>query len=194
MSHSIIPELIIHPVTPKRWKDFTRLFGKKGACGGCWCMFWRLTRAEFEKGKGEKNRRAMKNLIDSGQIPGLLAYVDNVPVGWCSVGPRENYSALERSRVLKPIDNRPVWSIVCFFITKEYRRQGLSVALLKAAIDHAETNGATIVEGYPIDPREKDYVDTFAYTGLVSAFKKAGFKEVARHSETRPIMRYIIKK
>ncbi|MDD5427374.1 MAG: GNAT family N-acetyltransferase [candidate division Zixibacteria bacterium] len=194
MSHSIIPELKIHLVTPKRWKDFAKLFGKKGACGGCWCMFWRLTRSEFEKRKGEKNRRAMKNIIDSGQVPGLIAYADTEPVGWCSVGPRENYSALERSRVLKPVDDRPVWSIVCFYIARGYRRQGVTVALLKAAIEYAKSNGTTIVEGYPIDPKKKDYVDTFAYTGLVSAFKKAGFKEVARHSETRPIMRYIIKK
>ena len=187
-------KITIHPVTVERWKDFTRLFGKKGACGGCWCMFWRQTRAEFEKRKGEKNRRAMKRLVDSGQVPGLLAYADNEPVGWCSVGPREVYSALARSRVLKPVDDRPVWSLVCFFIAKEYRRRGLTVKLLKAAIDYTKKNGGNIVEGYPIDPKKKDYADTFAYTGLVSAFKKAGFTEVARHSETRPIMRYYIKK
>lgn len=157
-------------------------------------MFWRQTRAEFEKRKGEKNRRAMKSLIDSGTVPGLLAFINNEPVGWCSVGPRASYSALERSRVLKPVDDRPVWSIVCFFIAKEYRRQGLTIALLKAAIAYVKKNGGKIVEGYPIDPKKKDYVDTFAYTGLVSAFKKAGFQEVARHSETRPIMRFYIKK
>jgi len=182
----------IHPVTPERWKDFTQLFGKRGACGGCWCMHWRLTRAEFEKRKGDKNRRAMKRLIDSGHIPGLLAFADNKPIGWCSVSPREVFSALARSRVLKPVDDQPVWSIVCFFIAKEYRHRGLSVALLKAAIEYVKKNGGKIVEGYPIDPKKKDYVDAFAFTGLLSAFKKAGFTEVARQSQTRPIMRYYI--
>jgi GNAT superfamily N-acetyltransferase len=184
----------ILPVTPELWKDFTRLFGKKGACGGCWCMFWRQTRAEFEKSKGDKNRRAMKRLIDSGHVPGLLAFVDDEPAGWCSVAPRETFSALERSRILKPVDDRPVWSVNCFFIAREYRRQGLTVALLQEAIDHAAGNGGTIVEGYPVDPKKKNYVDTFAYTGLMSAFEKAGFREVARNSATRPIMRYYIKK
>jgi len=155
-------------------------------------MFWRQTRAEFEKRKGDKNRRAMKRLIDKGHVPGLLAFDGNNPVGWCSVGPRESYSALERSRILKPVDDRPVWSVVCFFIAKEYRHKGLSVALLKAAIDHAQKNGAEIVEGYPVDPGKRQYVETFAFTGLMAAFEKAGFKEVARRSDTRPIMRYFI--
>jgi len=155
-------------------------------------MHWRLTRAEFEKRKGDKNRRAMKRLIDSGHIPGLLAFADNKPIGWCSVSPREVFSALARSRVLKPVDDQPVWSIVCFFIAKEYRHRGLSVALLKAAIEYVKKNGGKIVEGYPIDPKKKDYVDAFAFTGLLSAFKKAGFTEVARQSQTRPIMRYYI--
>lgn len=182
----------IRPVTPERWKDFAALFGKKGACGGCWCMFWRQTRAEFEQRKGEKNRRAMKRLIDQGTVPGLLAYDDDSPVGWCSLGPRESFSALARSRILKPVDDRPVWSVNCFFIAKAYRRQGLTVTLLKAAIEHARKNGAEILEGYPVDPGRKKYVDTFAYTGLMAAFLKSGFKEVARRSDTRPIMRYYI--
>ena len=182
----------IRPVTPERWKDFASLFGKRGACGGCWCMHWRLTRSEFEKRKGDKNRRAMKRLIDKGHVPGLLAFDGDNPVGWCSVGPRESFSALERSRILKPVDDRPVWSVVCFFISNEYRHRGLSVALLEAAIEHAKKNGAKIVEGYPVDPGKRQYVDAFAFTGLAAAFKKAGFKEVARRSATRPIMRYFI--
>lgn len=156
-------------------------------------MFWRQTRAEFEQRKGEKNRRAMKYLIDNGTVPGLLAYDGDLPVGWCSVSPRESFYALERSRILKPVDDCPVWSVVCFFIAKEYRRQGLTVALLEAAIDFARKNGAEIIEGYPVDPGKKKYVDTFAYTGLMSAFLKAGFNEVARRSDTRPIMRFYIK-
>jgi len=110
--------LEFHPVTPKRWTDFETLFGAKGACGGCWCMLWRLTRKEFEQQKGEANRQAMKTIVESGEIPGLLAYSEKQPVAWCSVAPRENFPALERSRVLKKIDDKPVWSISCFFIHK----------------------------------------------------------------------------
>ncbi len=101
-------KLEFHPVTKKRWSDFETLFGEKGACGGCWCMLWRLTRKEFEQQKGEANRQAMKTIVDSGDIPGLLAYSKKQPVAWCSVAPREKFSALERSRVLKKIDDEPV--------------------------------------------------------------------------------------
>ena len=96
--------LEVHPVTQKKWSDFETLFGAKGACGGCWCMLWRLTRKEFEQQKGEANRQAMQTIVESGEIPGLLAYSEKQPVAWCSVAPRKNFPALERSRVLKKID------------------------------------------------------------------------------------------
>jgi len=181
-----------HPVTPKRWADFETLFGAKGACGGCWCMLWRLTRKEFEQQKGEVNRRAMKSIVASGEIPGLLAYSEEQPVAWCSVAPRESYPALERSRVLKKIDDEPVWSISCFFIHKDYRKKGLSVRILKAAVEYVKNQGGQIVEGYPVEPKKGKTADVFAWTGLASFFKKAGFVECARRSETRPIMRYYI--
>jgi GNAT superfamily N-acetyltransferase len=184
--------LEFHPVTPKRWTDFETLFGAKGACGGCWCMLWRLTRKEFEQQKGEANRQAMKTIVESGEIPGLLAYSEKQPVAWCSVAPRENFPALERSRVLKKIDDKPVWSISCFFIHKDYRKKGLSVRLLEAAVDYVKKQGGRIVEGYPVEPNKGKTADVFAWTGLASFFKKAGFVECARRSETRPIMRYYI--
>ncbi len=155
-------------------------------------MWWRLARSEYNKQKGEKNRRSMRAIVDAGQSPGILAYVEGEPVAWCSVAPRESFAALERSRVLKPVDSRAVWSIVCFFVAKGYRRKGISVELLKAAIDFVRKRGGRIVEGYPVEPM-KDQPDAFVWTGLASAFAKAGFVEVERRSETRPIMRYEIR-
>lgn len=193
LSHtSSLPPLDFHPVTPERWKDLETLFGERGACGGCWCMWWRLKRSEFEKHKGAGNRTALKRIIDSGEVPGLLAYAHGQPIAWCSVGPRETYPVLERSRILKRVDDQPVWSVVCFVVAKPFRRKGASVNLLKAAVEYAKEQGARIVEGYPVEPKKASMPDVFAYHGLSSAFRKAGFVEVARRSETRPIMRYFI--
>lgn len=134
-------KLEFHPATPKRWADFEKLFGERGACGGCWCMFQRITRSEFAQQKGAGNKRAIKKLIDSGEAPGILAYADGEPIAWCSIGPRENFSALERSRILKRVDEQPVWSIVCFFVDKRFRRQRVTVKLLEAAVAHAHKRG-----------------------------------------------------
>ena len=192
MNDSLLQNLEFHSLTPDRWSDFQDLFGPRGACGGCWCMWYRLKRSEFEKQKGEGNKKAMKTLVDGGNVPGLMAYSDGKPVAWCAVAPREDFSALERSRILKPIDDKPVWSIVCFFVEKNHRRQGLNIALLKAAIAFAKQRGAKILEGYPVEPKKDSMPDVFAFYGLASAFKKAGFKECLRRSETRPIMRCTI--
>jgi GNAT superfamily N-acetyltransferase len=179
----------IRPATPARWADLERLFGTRGACGGCWCMTPRLTRAEYERQKGEGNRRALKALVDAGRVPGVLAYAGGEPVGWCAIEPRAAFGALARSRVLKPVDERPVWSIVCFFVTPAQRRRGLSVRLIEGAVDWARRQGARWVEAYPVEPRQDEVPAVFAYTGLAAAFRRAGFVEVARRSETRPIMR-----
>lgn len=181
-----------HPLTPDRWSDFETLFGKRGACGGCWCMYWRLKHADFEAHKGEANRQHMHALVESGEVPGILAYAGDQPAGWCSLGPRETFPRLARSRILKPVDDQPVWSVVCFFIARPFRRQGLSLKLLSAAVDHAQINGARILEGYPVEPKKGDAPDVFLSTGLASVFREAGFFEVLRHSETRPIMRQVI--
>jgi len=183
-------DLEFRPLTPERWDDFVSLFGSRGACGGCWCMWWRLTHKEFEAGKGATNKKRMKRIVDSGRVPGILAYLGGEAVGWCSVAPREDFPRLERSRILKRIDDLPVWSIVCLFISKEHRRRGISIAILEAAVDYAADRGAAIVEGYAVEPRKKAIPDAFAYHGLASAFRRVGFEEVARRSETRPIMRY----
>jgi GNAT superfamily N-acetyltransferase len=180
------------PVTPERWGDFEQLFGPKGACANCWCMFQRMPHKAFEAASGAGRKAAMRALIAGGGVPGLLAYAGAEPVGWCSVAPRETYAALERSRILAPVDNQPVWSVVCFFIAKTARRQGLTVALLGAAVEHARTRGAAILEGYPKDFATTTTPDVFAWHGAASAFRQAGFTEVARRSPMRPIMRYVV--
>jgi GNAT superfamily N-acetyltransferase len=155
-------------------------------------MLWRLTRKEFEAQKGEGNRRAMQGIVNSGEMPGLLAYSGKQPVAWCSVAPREKFPALERSRVLKKIDDKPVWSISCFFIHKDFRKQGLSAKILEAVTAYVKKQGGKIVEAYPVEPKKGKTADVFAWTGLASFFRKAGFEECARYSETRPIMRFFV--
>jgi GNAT superfamily N-acetyltransferase len=179
----------IQPLTPERWMDFEQLFGPHGACGGCWCMYWRQSTREFEQQHGEQNRQAMQNLVNAGSIPGLLAYDHRVPAGWCSIAPREEFPRLARSRILKPVDDQPVWSVVCFFMARSQRRKGLSIKLLKAAVEFAASQAAKIVEGYPLDLGGRPSPDAFAYPGLRAAFIQAGFHEVVRRSPTRPIMR-----
>jgi len=189
-----ISDLEVYPLTPERWADLEELFGENGACGGCWCMWWRLKRSEFERQKGEGNRKALKRIVDSGRIPGILAYAKDQPIAWCSVAPRETYPTLEWSRTLKRVDDKPVWSVVCFFVAKPFRRKGVTMKLPRAAIDYVSKQGGKILEGYPVEPKKAKIADTFAYTGLASTFRKAGFVEVLRRSETRPMMRHIIKK
>ncbi|MEE8552511.1 MAG: GNAT family N-acetyltransferase [Desulfobacterales bacterium] len=183
-------KLAFNQLTIKEWNDFVTLFGEQGACGGCWCMLWRLTRKQFESQKGEGNKLAMKAIIDSGEVPGILAYHSNKAIGWCAIAPRSSYPALSRSRILQPIDDLPCWSVACLFIEKSYRKIGVSTELLRAATEYAKSQGAELVEGYPVEPKsEKDIPPAFAWTGIPSAFIRAGFKEVHRRSPTRPIMR-----
>jgi GNAT superfamily N-acetyltransferase len=136
----------------------------------------------------------MKRIIDSRQVPGILAYAGGQPIGWCSIGPREVYPRLERSRILKRIDEEPVWSVVCFFVSRPYRRRGIATKLLRAAVDYARKKGARIVEGYPVEPKKDQVPDLFVYHGLAASFLEAGFEEVARRSPTRPIMRLDLKR
>ena len=168
------------------------LFGKSGATNGCWCMWWRITRAQFEKNHNHGNKNAMRELVDSGIVPGILAYIGDQVVGWCSVAPRERFPVLQRSRILKPVDDTPVWSVVCFFVRKGYRSGGMSQRLLQAAVEHVWKQGGTVVEGYPVEPKKDRMPEVFAHTGFASTFRKVGFQECARRSETRPLMRYYL--
>ena len=181
--------LEFRPLTPDGWADLERLFGPHGATGGCWCMWWRRTAKEFGACTGEENRAAFRALVDSGDRPGILAYADGEPVGWCAVAPRGDYPRLARSRTLRPIDDEPVWSITCFFVAPPFRRRGVTSALIGATCESVRARGGRVVEAYPIAPSDKAYPAAFAYTGLLSAFLSCGFLEVARPSPHRAIVR-----
>jgi GNAT superfamily N-acetyltransferase len=186
-------KITIEPVTAERWLDLESLFGERGACAGCWCMWWRLRRKEWNEMKGDGNKKALRKIVKSNSLPGLIAYVNGVPAGWCAVRPRDEFPVLNNSRILKPVDDEPVWSIVCLFVLAAYRKQGLSVKLIEAAVKHVKKQGGKIVEGYPTETAKLQPA-AFVYTGLASAFVSAGFEEVARRSKSRPIMRYILTK
>ncbi len=181
--------LTIEPLNSDRWDDFERLFGVRGACGGCWCMYPRLSHQEFEAGKGEPHRRAMRQLVASGRVPGLMGYADDEPVAWCSIEPRATLATLARSRILAPLDEVPVWSIVCLFVSRQWRRRGVSVQMIEGAVAYAASCDAVCVEAYPVEPKNPSLPPAFAWTGLAAAYRHAGFTEVARRSATRPIMR-----
>ena len=182
-----------YPLLPDRWTDFEELFGPRGAYAGCWCMWWRRPRKEFEQCQGEQNKFAMKAIVDRNLIPGLLAYIDGIPAGWCSVAPREHFPVLDRSRVMKRLDDQPVWSIVCFFIKSRFRGRNLGLQLIKAAIGHVKANGGKIIEAYPTQPKTGKLPPVSSFMGLPDIFAKAGFIECARPSDSRVIMRYYIK-
>lgn len=183
--------LSFKPIKRNLWPDLEELFGPNGACGGCWCMFWKLRGRAYEESKGLENRQMHRTLVSSGTTTGVLAYLDGEVVGWVAVEPRTAYEKLAHSRALKPVDDQEVWSITCFFVAKELRRKGIAVELIKAAVEHVRRHRGRIVEGYPVDAKENSPAP-FVFTGTASAFRKAGFKEVARNTPTRPIFRYEI--
>jgi GNAT superfamily N-acetyltransferase len=155
-------------------------------------MFWRIPRKHYEVEKGLGNKRAFRKIVKSGRKPGVLAYAGKEPIAWCAVAPREEYIGLANSRILKAVDEKPVWSISCLFVKKGYRRKGVSAQILKAAVEFAGGQGALIVEGYPVSPGSEKMADPFLWHGTTSAFKAAGFREVLRRAPTRPIMRFQI--
>ena len=151
-------------------------------------MHYRRSGADSHGLSGKKNKRALKSLVDSGAVPGLNAYRDRRPVGWISLGPREEYLRLERSPVMKRLDRKAVWSIVCFFVDPIERGKGVTRALLRGAINYARSRGATLLEAYPIDKRVRSHPD-FMWFGAKSLYDRLGFKEVARRKDTRPVVR-----
>ncbi|WP_314686659.1 GNAT family N-acetyltransferase [uncultured Bifidobacterium sp.] len=184
--------LTVFPVDSARWSDLELLFGDRGACGGCWCMYWRVEKASFESGKGDANRIALRELVMSGEPVGVLGYRGDVPVGWCSIAPRKAYPRLERSRALKRVDDRPVWSVGCLFVERRHRHQGVSSELVQGAVEYARVNGATIIEAYPVVPHGDGMPGAFLWTGVPSAYRALGFTEVVRRTRTRPVMRLFL--
>jgi ribosomal protein S18 acetylase RimI-like enzyme len=187
-------KLTVVPLTPERWSDLEAIFGARGCsiARGCWCMAYRLSGAREPLPRGltraRANRAGLKALVDAGNPPGLIGYRGKVPVGWVSIGPREEYAKLERSPVMKAVDDQPVWSVVCFVVPAEYRGQGVAQALLGAAVAYARKRGARLVEAYPVDkPTRSD--DDAMWFGAKSMYDNAGFKEVARRRPHRPIVR-----
>jgi len=175
-----------HPVTPERLVDLERFSLAHGKFRYCSCMRWRLASADYKRSTKERRIAALDTLVQQETPVGVLAYRDGEPVGWVSVAPHETYAALERFKALPRIDDRSVWSVVCFFVDRYKRGQGLTLGLLQAAVAYAVSQGAEIVEGYPVEPDSRLYT----YMGSIATFLAAGFQEVARPSEGRPIMRY----
>ena len=189
-----INQLNVEPVTTKNWNKFVELFGENGACGNCWCMYYRLSKPDFLEGKvDDGNKNAIKELVWESKPVGLIGLLEGQAIAWCAFAPREDFIKLNKSRVHKRIDDKDVWSIPCLFINKNYRRSGVSVQLLKGAIKYAKENRIKIIEAYPTIPTQDKIPDSFAWIRLVKSFERAGFKIVDRTSKNRPMVRYYIK-
>jgi GNAT superfamily N-acetyltransferase len=181
-------DIVCLPVTPERLADLDRFSRRNGKFRYCSCMRWRLTSTQYQRSTKESRVAALDELVRGRTPVGILAYIHNEPVGWCSVAPRESFAALERFRALPRLDTTPVWSIVCFFVSSQVRRQGTTLELLRAAIAYAGSHGATIIEGYPVEPGPRLYT----YMGAPSTFLAAGFTDVTPPGYTRTVMRYIV--
>ncbi|MCX6288126.1 MAG: GNAT family N-acetyltransferase [Bacteroidetes bacterium] len=193
MSDDFIHELNFEPLTSKNWGQFEQLFGPRGACGHCWCMYYRLSKSEFQEGKFEDgNKLAMKEIVWSNRPAGILALYEGQAIAWCAFAPRIEYLKLSKSRVHRPIDDKEVWSIPCMFIHKDFRKYGISVALLKGVIAYARKSRIKIIEAYPTIPTTDRLPDSFAWIGLYKSFERAGFKIADRTSVNRPMVRYYI--
>jgi GNAT superfamily N-acetyltransferase len=182
-------QLTVRPLTPARWPALEDLFGKTGACGGCWCMYWRIGGA-YRKRPREQNRKAFREIVKRGPSPGLLAFEGDVVVGWCQLTPRDALPGLDRVWRLERPDALPVWSLSCFYVRKGHRRRGITSALIAAALKVAKLAGAPALEAYPLDA---DLTPSASGTGFASTFARAGFRTVARHVPSRPIMRHDLK-
>lgn len=180
--------LTIRPLTPDLWPALADLFGPHGACNGCWCMYPRIGTA-YRKRPRAQNRAAFRRIVKDGPPPGLLAFDDDLAVGWCQLTPRSSLPWFDASSRLKRVDDTPVWSISCFFIRKGHRRKGISGALIRAALQVAKAARAPALEAYPVDAAVSD---TTSYTGYAGSFARAGFVVVARPHPARPIMRHVL--
>ncbi|MEW6744718.1 MAG: GNAT family N-acetyltransferase [Planctomycetota bacterium] len=188
------PRLQVRDLEPSDWAAVEELFGANGACGGCWCMYWRLERGGklWEERKGAPNKGAFKKLITAGAVHACLAFAGEEPVGWCCAGPRSDFPRLERSRVLRTDADEHTWSVVCFFIPARWRGRGVATALLEQAVKLAKKRGAHALEGYPVRSTKAPgsrIPAAFAWTGVPSLFEKAGFEDVTPAAGTRPIYR-----
>jgi GNAT superfamily N-acetyltransferase len=186
----------IRPITADRWEELAAFFGPSGAFGHCWCTWWRQTAAEFSHGVedgGAANRSLMHEIVEAGSEPGLLAYREGKPVGWVSVAPRPQYGRILRSRRIGPApeeaaDER-IWSVVCFWIPRRERGQGVATALLTGAVEHARARRATVLEAYPVDTAGGQHPSANLFTGTLTMFRRAGFEEVDRPRGAQLVVR-----
>jgi GNAT superfamily N-acetyltransferase len=178
------------PLTPATWSDLEALFDLPGGSivRGCWCMYYRNSGKASTAAWGVDNRQQLCELVDTGTVPGLVGYLGGEPVGWISLGPREDYRKLQRSPIMKPVDEVEVWSVVCTYVAKSHRGQGLQHRLLDAAIRYASEQGVRTLEAYPVDKPERSH-DDFMFFGSRSLYDRAGFREIVRRSPTRVVMR-----
>jgi GNAT superfamily N-acetyltransferase len=181
---SVASEVEVMPLTPDRWDDFVALMGRNGPSNWCWCMAYRLPHSEFTAGYGAGNCAAMKSIVDGGAVPGLLAYVDDAPAGWCSVARRPQYSG---SRAIVSAADESDWLIACFFVPSKYRRRGVSSALLRGAVSYVRAQGGHSIVGVPATPRGGRKVKD--HRGSASTFEREGFREVSRPSAGSAVMR-----
>jgi GNAT superfamily N-acetyltransferase len=184
-----VVDLAIHPLTPDRLPDLAALFGEGGDPKRCWCTFFRVRNADIIGTDAASNRTILERAVDDmaaeGRAPGLIAYRAGRPIGWVSLGPRDDYRRLQHSTVLGPLDDLPVWSIVCFVVSRHARRQGVAGALLDAAAEYAREHGATLLEAYPVETHGERIPSANAYKGTLAMFERAGFEVVARRQFNR---------
>ena len=193
IENDFLNKLSFEPLSKNNWNLYVDLFGEKGACGNCWCMSFRLKKDEFIKGKlNDDNKNMMKKMVWDNKITGILAIYNNRAIAWSAFSPREDFIKIGNSRIHKRIDDNPVWSIPCTFISKEFRRKGVSVALLKGVIEYAKKHKIKIIEAYPAIPTQDKLPDAFAWIGLYKSFERAGFKIVDNTSKNRPMVRYYL--
>lgn len=182
------PHITFHPVTSDRLTDLQRFSERHGKFRYCSCMRWRLISGDYQRSTKESRIAALEDLVLRDTPVGVLAYLDGEPIGWCSIAQRESYAALERFRALPRVDDQPVWSVVCFFVDSHARRHGVTLGLLQAAVEYARSQGAQIVEGYPVEPGPRLYT----YMGAPTTFLRAGFHDVTPPGQARQVMRYVI--
>jgi len=179
-------QLTVRALTPDLWPAFEDLFGKNGACNGCWCMYWRVG-STYRKRLAVNNKTAFRRVVSDGPPPGLLAFHDDLAVGWCQLTPRSALPWIDRSWRLKRVDEFPVWSLSCLYVRIGYRKRGVTFRLIQAALRTAKRARAPALEAYPLDAGKSP---SASGTGYRSTFARAGFKTVACRTPARPIMRY----